>query len=116
MTVAAESVEDASCFGEAICVKDHARASKTLAAWSGCPRRLRASKRNFPARPLKFLFEALSPVCGDVTKRRTPLGVLAWSFAQSRVFDPPYISDVAVSRHGGYNRSPGRFTQGVALG
>ena len=40
-------VEDAQCLVEAICAKDHARGSKTLAAWSQQAKQTCASKRNF---------------------------------------------------------------------
>ena len=40
----------------------------------------------------KFLFEAL---CVRFSKDQAanPYGVLAWSYAQSRVFDPPSVFD-----------------------
>ena len=40
----------------------------------------------------KFLFEALS-VRFSKDQAATPYGALAWSFAQSRVFDPPSVFD-----------------------
>ena len=40
----------------------------------------------------KFLFEALS-VRFSNDQAANPCGVLAWSYAQSRVFDPPSVFD-----------------------
>ena len=40
----------------------------------------------------KFLFEALF-VRFSKDQATNPVGVLAWSYAQSRVFDPPSVFD-----------------------
>ena len=47
---------------------------------------------------IKFLFEALFSGFRRCDQAAHPRGVLAWSFAQSRVFDPSYLCEVVAMR------------------